>query len=51
MTIHIGPVGTSYATPGHVFLDGDLLSAWGAHATLRPGRRVSTVRKPATSSW
>lgn len=33
VTIHIGPVGASYATPGHVFLDGDLLNAgrfaWG----------------------
>ena len=33
VTIHIGSVGTSYATPGHVYLDGDLLNAgrfaWG----------------------
>jgi len=31
--IHIGPVGTSYATPGDIFLDADLLNAgrfaWG----------------------
>ena len=63
--IHIGPVGTSYATPGHVFLDDDLLNAgrfaWGivqheyAHQVdfllLDPGKKIQVAAALGTTTW
>lgn len=65
VTIHVGPVGTSYATPGHVFLDGDLLNAgrfsWGvvqheyAHQVdfllLDAGAKARLADALGTSAW
>src|SRR3990172_6003242 len=65
VTIHVSPVGTSYATPGHVFLDGDLLNAgrfaWGtvqheyAHKVdfllLDAGRRAPLAAALGAPAW
>lgn len=65
VTIHIGPVGTSYATAGNVFLDGDLLNAgrfaWGivqheyAHQVdfllLDAAKREALKTALGTSAW
>lgn len=65
VTIHIGPVGTSYATPGHVYLDGDLLNAgrfaWGvvqheyAHQVdfllLDSGKKTQLAAALGTTAW
>ncbi len=65
VTIHIARVGTSYATPGHVFLDGDLLNAgrfgWGivqheyAHQVdfllLDAGKKTQLAAALGATAW
>lgn len=65
VTIHVGPVGTSYATPGDVYLDGDLLNAgrfaWGivqheyAHQVdfllLDAGKRAQLAAALGATAW
>lgn len=65
VTIHIARVGTSYATPGHVYLDGDLLNAgrfaWGivqheyAHQVdfllLDAGKKAQVAAALGTTTW
>jgi hypothetical protein len=65
ITVHVGPVGTSYATPGHVWLDRDLLRtgrfAWPtimdeyAHQVdffvLDGGHRALLQQRLGASAW